>query len=293
MATSQLTSAGAMILGVSAVLALVACVSAAISPGDQRVSSWSSRHGLALTDSNRSLIASYLRRTRSLQVAGGALGWLSSPVYIALTARPFPLGDSWVVLAVAGYLLGAAIAEVTFLRQPQFRSAVRVAALAPRALSDYVPGAMMWAIRTLPVATVVLAVIYAVLPKNPERVIDPSLAFMFAASVLVVALAVLIEWFLRTIVVRPQPAITNDLIAADDAIRAASIHSLSAAGLALMLLSTGWALVSLGGVSASTQLGELLPWFGVACDLGALVAWIGLGHLTAWRVRREAPLVSG
>lgn len=293
MATSQLTSAGAIILGISAVLSLMACAYAAISPGDQRLASWSSHHHLTLSDSNRSLIASYLRRTRSLQVAGGAIGWLSSPVYIALTGRPFPLGDSWVVLAVGGYLLGAAIAEVTFLRQPRRRSAVRVAALAPRALSDYVPGAMTWAIRTLPFAMVALAVIYAVIPKNPQRIVDPSLAFVVAASVVVVALAVLMEWFLRAIVIRPQPAITNDLVAADDAIRAASIHSLSAAGLALMLLSTGWALVSVGGVSASTQLAELLPWFGVACDLGALVAWIGLGHLTTWRVRREAPLVNG
>jgi uncharacterized membrane protein len=209
METSQLTSAGALILGVTAVLAVTACVYAAMLPNGERVARWSSHQGLALTDSNRSLIAGYIRRTRSLQVTGAALGWLSSPVYIALVGRPFPLGDSWVVLAVAGYLLGAAIAEVTFLRQPRFRATVRVATLAPRTLSDYVPAGMLWAIRTLPVATVVLAVIYAVIPKNPQRVVDPSIAFMITASILVVALAVLIEWFLRTIVVRPQPAITN------------------------------------------------------------------------------------
>jgi hypothetical protein len=291
--TSQLTSAGWIILGVSVVIAAAGFVWALMRPHEARVARWSSHYDLALTDSNRSLIAGYLRRTRSLQVAGAAIGWVSSPVYFGLVGRPFPLGDSWVMLAVAGYLVGAAVAEVTFLGQPRPRSTVRAAALAPRRLSDYVPAPSVWTIRVLPIATVILAAIYAIAPKDAQRGVDPSVAFVIAASILVVAFAVLIEWFLRAIVRRPQPAITNDLLAADDAIRAASIHSLSAAGVALILLSLGWTLLSLGGVTANAQLGALSSGFGVACDLGALIAWIVLGHVTTWRVRRGAPLVSG
>ena len=142
-------------------------------------------------------------------------------------------------------------------------------------------------------ATVILAVIYAIAPKDPQRGVDPSVAFVVAASILAVAYAVLIEWFLRTIVLRPQPAIKNDLLAADDAIRAGSIRSLSAAGVALLLLSLGWTLLSLGGVTANPQLSAPASGFGVVCDLGALIAWIVLGHVTTWRARRGAPLVSG
>jgi hypothetical protein len=290
--TSQLTAAGWIILGVSLVVAAVALVHAVMSPSDGRVARWSSHHGLAVTDSNRSVVAGYLRRTRSLEVAGATLGWLSSPVYVGIVGRPFPLGDSWVVLAVAGSLLGAALAELTFLGQRQPLPAVRAAMLTPRMLTDYVPGAVMWAIRALPVAAVALAIAYAVAPKDLQRSVDPSIGFMLAMALLVVAFAVLIDWFLKTIVSRPQPAITNDLLAADDALRAGSIHALAAAALALILLSVGWALVSLGGVTADAQAGEVLPWLGAACDVGALIVWIGLGHAANWRVHRDAPAVS-
>jgi hypothetical protein len=293
-ATSQLTAAGWIILGISLVVAAVALVRAVMPPSDGRVARWSSHHGLALTDTSRSVVAAYLRRTRSLEVAGATLGWLSSPVYVGFVGRPFPLGDSWVVLAVVGSLLGAALAELTFLGQRQPLPAVRAAMLTPRTLSDYVPGAMMWAIRALPVAGVALAVAYAgayaVAPDDLQRSVDPSIG-MLAMSLLVVAFAVLIEWFLKAIVNRPQPAITSDLLAADDTLRAGSIHALSAAALALILLNLGWTLVSLGGVTADAQAGEVLPWLGAACDVGALIVWIGLGHAANWRVHRDAPAV--
>ena len=135
--------------------------------------------------------------------------------------------------------------------------------------------------------------VYAIAPKNPQRGVDPSVAFVVAAAIVVVAFAALTEWFSRIIVLRPQPAITDDLLAADDAIRAGSIHSLSAAAVALILLSLGWTLLSLAGVTVNPQLGAIVSGLGVACDLGALIAWIVLGHVTNWQVRRGASLVSG
>ena len=204
MVTSQLTAAGWILLGVSVVIAVAGFVWALMRPGDARVSRWSSHYGLALTDSNRSVVAGYLRSTRSLQVAGAALGWVSSPVYVGLAGRPFPLGDSWVMLAVAGYLIGAAVAEMTFLGQPRPRSTVRAAVLAPRTLSDYVPAATVWTIRVLPIATVIVAAIYAIAPKDAQRGVDPSVAFMIAASILVVAFAVLVE--------RPGNLVSKDQI---------------------------------------------------------------------------------
>ena len=154
METSQLTASGTIILGLSAVALAGAFVWAAMVPSEGRIARWSSHYGLGLTALNSSLVAPYLRRTRSLQVAGGALGWLLSPLYITLFGRPFPLTDNWALLAVAGYFLGAAVAEITFLRKSQPHSSVRAAALARRALSDYIPRATVWAIRMLPLAGV-------------------------------------------------------------------------------------------------------------------------------------------
>ena len=291
--TSQLTAAGSVLLGVSAAIAAAAFLLAVMPPSERRIERWSSRHGLALTHANQAVVAGYLRRTRALQVAGAALGWLASPVYIDLVGRPFPLGDSWVVLAIAGSLLGSIVAEVTHLRRSPSPATIRAATLAPRTLFSYVPPATLWAIRALPGVTVVLAVLYVVAPKDPGRTVDPSVALVGVAALLMVVFALLLEWFLKAIVARPQPAITDDLLAADDSLRAASIHSLAAAGLALMLLSIGWALVALGDVSASAVLDEILPWVGAACDVGAVLVWIVLGHIAHWRVRRDVPVVSG
>ena len=292
METSQLTAAGTIILGVSTVaLAGALCGRrwCRAKDGSQVVIPLRSRAHRIEQVTGRA----YLRRTRSLQVAGGALGWLLSPLYITLFGGPFHSRTIGSCSPWPAIFSAPRVAEITFLRKSRPHSSVRAAALARRTLSDYIPRATVWAIRMLPLAGVSVAVIYALVPKNPQRTVDPSVAFMIASSLLVVVLAALIEWFLRTIVTRPQPAITNDFLAADDAIRAASIHSLAAAGIAVILLSIGWAAVSLGDVIASNALSELLPWCGVACDLGALIVWIGLGHLATWRVQRGAPAVSG
>jgi uncharacterized membrane protein len=291
--TSQLTGTGWIFFWVSLAAAVTALAFVVLPPTDQRLARWASHHGLATTERNRDLVARYLRTTRSLQIGGAALGWLASPLYIGLLGRPFPLGDSWVVLAIAGYLVGTVAAEGLFLKQRRPAAAIRAAVLARRTLSNYVPAATIWAIRILPAVTVILAVVYAVVPKDPQRSVDPGVSFLAGASILVIALALVIDGLLRAIVARSQPATTTDLMAADDAIRTSSIRALSAAGVALILLSAGWALVSVGTVTSVTQLSQVLPWCGAAFDVIALVAWIGLGHLTAWRVQRGAPVAGG
>lgn len=293
MPTAQLTGPGWVIFGVSVVAAATGLLFSVMSSSDQRVARWASHHGFALTETNRLVVARYLRTSRSLQIAGAALGWSASPLYIGLLGRPFPLGDSWVVLALAGYLLGTVCAEAVFLKQRRPAGTIRAAMLVPRTVSDYVPAPTVWAIRVLPAVTVILAVAYAVVPKDPQRPADPTISFLAGAAVLVVAFTLVIDWLLRTIVGRSQPATTPDLLAADDAIRASSMHALSAAGVAVILLSAGWSLFSVGTVTSVTLLSQVLPWCGVACDVIALTAWIGIGHLTAWRVHHRASAAGG
>jgi hypothetical protein len=260
-------------------------------PSAARLEAWARRYGFALTIANRSLVGRYLRGTRTVQVAGAAIGFLASPVYVGITGRPFPLGDSWVALAVGGYLVATVVAEATFLRRPP-ATLVRAALLAPRTLSDYVPSATIWVIRTLPLLAVALSAVYALVPKDSQRSLDPSATFLLVASVVLVAFAIAIEAMLRAIVARPQPATSEDVVAADDAVRASSIHGLSGAAVALVLLGAGWELVSVGEVTSVTILSQILPWLGVLTDVLALGAWIALGHPKSRRVQR-APTAAG
>jgi hypothetical protein len=288
---AQLTDAGWAFVGVGAMVGLVGLVLAVMPPRATRLEAWARRYGFALTDANRSLVGRYLRRTRASQIAGASVGFLASPLFVGITGRPFPLGDSWVALAVGGYLVATVVAEATFLKRLP-ATHVRGATLSPRTLSDYAPSATIWVIRILPLVAVALSVVYAVVPKDLQRSVDPSVAFLLVVSVVLAAFAIAIEATLRAIVARPQPATSEDVVAADDAVRASSIHGLSGAAVALMLLSAGWELVSVGEVTSVTILSQLLPWLGVLADVAALGAWIGLGHPRSWRVQR-APTAAG
>jgi len=290
--TAQLTSAGWGFLAVGTALAIAGLWFATRVPSDGQLAGWTRRYGCALTASTRPVVTRYRRRTRTLQVAGAALGFLASPAYIGLTDRAFPLGDSWVLLAVCGYLVGTVVAEAASFRPYRAMIDMRAASLSPRTLTDYVPAVTIWAIRVLPLAVVALCMAYGLMPKSPPQPVEPSVAFVIVSTAFIVVFAVAIEAILRAIVARPQPATTEDGVAADDAVRASSIHALSAAAIALLILSVGWVLVSIGTAIPGSLLAQLFPWLGLLTDVGALVAWLALGHPRSWHVRRSEPLLS-
>jgi hypothetical protein len=283
----QLTGAGWILLGISAVVAAGVIWLTARAPGDHRLGEWADRYGLDLTEANRPVVARYLRRTRSLRAIGAAAGWLASPVYVAMTDQPFPLGGNGLALAIGGYLLGAVIAEATFLRPSSGSTVARSASLVPRALSDYVPSLTVWALRILPLVTVAFAVLYALVSKEPGRSAEPSITFVYVVSGLLIAFAVVIEAILRAIVRRPQPATREDLVAADDAIRASSIHALSGAAIGMLLVGAGWAAFSVGIATSIRPLRWTLPWLGVIAFGAAVGSWIDMGHPRTWRVRHD------
>jgi hypothetical protein len=105
-----------------------------------------------------------------------------------------------------------------------------------------------------------------------------------------VGFAVVIEVILRAIVARSLPVTAQDLLFADEAIRASSTRALSGAAVAFVLLAAGWALVSLGIVTSIGPLNQVLPWLGLMTSVMALGVWLGLGHPKASRVRHAAPM---
>ena len=267
-------------------------VRALVPPSQRALTRWAARYGLHLSDVNRSLISRYLQRTRSLQMAGAGVGWIATGVFVTGTGQFVPLFGVPLMIAIAGYLLGAVIAEASFLRQLAPPTGMRSAALTPRALLDYVPRLTVWALRALPAVVVVLAVLYALTPKHAETPSDVSPTLVLAASALVVVVAFAVDRLLKAIVARPQPAINAELMAADDAIRARSIHALSGAGVGLVLVGIGAALFALQYASTNDALGAWLGYPATLAILLSLLSWVRLGHPRTWRVRRSSQLLS-
>ena len=267
-------------------------VRALVPPSPRALTRWAARYGLHLSNVNRSIVSRYLQRTRSLQMAAAGVGWIATGVFVTGTGQFVPLFGVPLMIAIAGYLLGAVIAEASFLRQLAPPTGMRSAALTPRALLDYVPRLTVWALRALPAVVVVLAVLYALTPKHAETPSDVSPTLVLAASALVVVVAFAVDRLLKAIVARPQPAINAELMAADDAIRASSIHALSGAGVGLVLVGIGAALFALQYASTNDALGAWLGYPATLAILLSLLSWVRLGHPRTWRVRRSSQLLS-
>src|SRR5918999_225520 len=97
-----------------------------------------------------------------------------------------------------------------------------------------------------------------------------------------VAEGLALEGIERMIVRRSQPVVAPDLLLADEAIRASSIHAMAGAGNALLLLGLSYLLSTLVTAAPSP-----LSWiFGILSFVAlglALSSWIDLGHPTSWR----------
>lgn len=259
-------------------------------PNAKSLDKWAARYGLTLTETNRLLVARYLRRARGFRIIGAGLGWFLSPVLLALVQQGIPLFGGSILVAIFGYILGAVVAETTFVRPFPTPSDVRLASLAPRVLVDYVPLLSIWSLRVFAAITIGLALLFAAMPKHPQTPGDPSLALVIGSAVLLGVFTVAVERILRLIVARPQPAIDADLVAADDAIRASTIHALSGAGIGMLLVGIGAELFWLQFTTADESLRQLLGWPATLAILLALASCVGLGYPRTWRVRRSSGL---
>jgi hypothetical protein len=159
--------------------------------------------------------------------------------------------------------------------------------LVPRTLGDYVAPFTVWALRLLPFVTVVVAALYAFVPKQSARPVDPSVRFVVLISGVLVVFAIAVEVILRSIVGRAQPMTSQDLAAADDAIRASSIHAFSGAAIGMLLVGVGWAVFSVGSITSVRALHGVLPWLAVLTISLSVYAWIYVGHPRTWRVRHQ------
>jgi hypothetical protein len=245
------------------------------------VVAWAPAHALTLTPRNRPMVRWYLHTARVLRawgvVAGLILPWLVDAAF-GLNA----LGQAQPLFAFFGYLVGALYAELALVRRTN--GTRRVAALAPRDLDDYLPRRLLVGQRALAGAVVAVCALLFVVPADETIGNSPApVSVAVIAAVLGLALPRVERWLLQ----RPQPFTDVDLIAADDAIRSQSLHSVAGSGLAILLMLLGGGLFNLA--TSDVQLLRWTMWApGLACFVGSIYVCLYYGH-RAWRVRRALP----
>lgn len=248
---------------------------------DNFVDVWAQAHALTLTPENRPMVSWYLRTARLLRTWGGLGGLFLPP--LALAALGFDAGGVFPMWIFLGYLAGALYAELSLVRPIQ---GDRTASLVPRDLADYLPRRLLIAQRGLGLLIGAGAIVAAVAPYGDRTTKGLGLhgGGLLAVGLIGVAFSVWLERVQRWVVQRPQPFTEPALVAADDAIRAQSVHSLAGSGLAaLLVLNTlvAWALAV-----SDVQVLRWTMWipsgFGFPIALGVCLYY---GH-RAWRVPR-------
>jgi hypothetical protein len=248
----------------------------------REVTAWARAHGVELTAGNVGLVRYFVRLVVVLRVTGGLGGlFVGSLLDDAVGWRTSEGGGAW-VWALCGWMVGAWWADRTVAPRTGTGAG---ASLAPRRLGDYLP-------RYLQVAPAVGAALAVGLATaaivDPARGIETDrwvLAAAAGAAVAIAGVAVLAQW---SVVARPQPALSADVVAADDAVRATAIHHLGGgATAAILLIAMGLAtqpeLVGLQGVRPTLFLGSFF---------GAIIAWRYLAF-RGWRVRRTPAAPAG
>jgi hypothetical protein len=288
----------ALVLAVSVPVVLARAYAKA---NDKLLAEWAQAHGVELTPESRQMVARYLRKSRVLRTWGALAGMLlPSLVELALNGRVQLLGFgtdgsaapyAGPIGAFIGYLVGSLYAEVSLARPVD--EARRSASLVPRELADYLPRRLLRAQRTLGVAAVFGVLVLGLVPYDPREAAEPEWLSLLAGAAVFGAFAVGLEALERWLVRRPQPFTHPSLVAADDAIRAQSVHSLAGSGIALLLVLCSGICV---GLAASDV--DVLRWTMWLPALVALFlsirACLEIGH-RGWRVRRpiaRAPGVS-
>jgi hypothetical protein len=190
-----------------------------------RLTAFARRHGLFVTAGNGSLVIRYLATTRRWRATGLLAGLIVS---IAWALREGGVRIDFLTL-FAGWFVGALVAEFRLAASPS--GPRRAAWISPRVPGSYLPRGA-WAL--VPIAAGISLVVGAVtlLAVLRGHRVSPLAG---ALCVIAVAVASLVFVVQRSVLHRPQPAESPDVIAADDAIRSRSLHVLAGGGVSIVL----------------------------------------------------------
>lgn len=269
---------------VVALIATTALIRAYAELDEAFLQRWARAHSLRVTPANRPMVGWYLRNARVLRTWGALAGFFLPLLVAAALDLPGAARLEWVFV---GYLLAALYAELSLVRP--LPPGKRAAALVPRTLTDYLPRELRNTQRVLGaiVALGCFALILVPYGVHSPWSARPELWVLLLGFGGSLAFATGLEWVQGWLVRRPQPFTDAALIAADDAIRSQSLHSVSGSGIAVLLL--GVSAVAFRLAESDVQIlrwGVLFP--GLFALAASLFACQYYGH-RSWKVRRSAP----
>jgi hypothetical protein len=273
------------VLLVAFLVIVVALVITGFRAGVDRVDAWAGSFGVDVPEASRPIVAAFLTRTRRFRLIAALVAVFGQGAIRAWVGDPLPWANT-IVFAIAGYLVGAVLAEVV---ARSARDPGRGAVLSPRRVTDYVPRYGPVAMVALPLATAGAVLWLVVRDPGPRfGIAEPrTLALLVLASAVMGVVALI---GLRLTVRRPQSASSPDLAELDDAIRSSSMHAICGGAVAFQLLLFAFSLGEIQGALNATGGSTRLQLAAAVTALFALVfalgAWVVLGHPSGWRTRR-------
>lgn len=259
-----------MVMGLVVAVAVAVCLYAAVAAFKQPVSrprleKFAARQRLVVTADNGLLVLHALGITQRWRTLGL---WTGIACGVLWSLREGRLTLDFAA-AFIGWFAGAVVAEWRIAGIPRGEGR-RAASLAPRTLSSY--------LRRGPLGNLAVALAIWLGATLAAVVRTGGLAPWVWVGVTVVGLA-LLALTLRRVVDRPQPPAAEDLVAADDALRARASTVLTGSAIAALGLPTA-AVFELVGASDTASAGNTWAALGIALMLLELV--IG------WRLATDA-----
>lgn len=281
------------------VLMAVVVTIAATDIGPARAGTWLAKRSLPDTPGARRHVRDWVGRTRTYRAAGffvpvlwgNVAAWAintsglppGDPVRDRLleAAGGWPL-DGWTA-PIAGYAIGALVAEMRRRAPAAPAATVRRADLRPRRPAAYMQPLARWGPRVLAVAALLVAGVTAVWadPSPTIAAVAPSSAMVAIVAGLVLAATETARWL---VVRHRQAGGDQDAVALDDAARSTTVHAISGSAIAIIGQPLGQHLWNLA-VDWSGPLKWLAMTGGSVAPL-SFGMWLGYGVGLVWVVRR-------
>jgi hypothetical protein len=251
---------------------------------DGYVARWVRSAGIVLTPETRPIVRRYLAWSRRCRTAGALAGFMAPVAYSQIANTRLPDGGVSFALMLAGYFLGALIAEAVINRpQPSPPRAMLVA----RRIQDYLPGYVLFLQRGLAALSLVMIVIYVLVEPHARHDEMPTVASAAAFGLLAAGIAVIVEVLQRMIVARRQPAMSTGDVAVDDAMRSSSLHVLAGVGIASLInIAGGMVLLSLFALTPEPFAFALSMLFFSTLFPTSIFFWLDLSKPQGFKVRR-------
>ncbi len=282
-------------------LALMAVVvaTAAVDIGPARASSWLQKRSLPDTSDARHYVRDWVTRTRTYRAVGFVVATVGPLVAVwAINTSGLPPGDpvrdrlfevaggwpldGWTA-PIAGYAVGALVAEMRRRAPVAVPTTVRRADLRPRHPAAYMQSLARWGPRALALAAIAVAGTTALWadPSPEVAAVAPSSALVATVAVVVLSVTEAARWL---VVRRRQAGDDPHSVALDDAARSTTVHAVSGSAIAIIGQPLGAHLSSL-----AMEWSGPLQWLGIAgavIGLLTLGMWLGYGVGLVWVVHR-------